>query len=316
MPSAPIQINQTLAEYLAGLGGGNQGQGPFQNEPPPGSGGPTPGSLPYLFQQGMGQIAPPIYSALNSAADWLTGSGKMATTDPNFVQPPMPVPQVPGGNLPFGPGVAANYGSASVPVRGHLGGTPGVDSVNAVAPQASTPQAPGGVTSYSGEPDKYYGPPFQTGASGATGAGGGNNPSNKYGITDPNLVRYLDYSYKKYDSQFGQGWTDTFINNNGMDPISFYMQPFMNDPEASGWQMPGEYGQSGRDYLENRADYAAESQGKFLPGAIEEWTAKHGAPSQYNPIPQEQWDAWWKISLQHGGNPMNQGVGQSAYGVY
>ena len=124
----------------------------------------------------------------------------------------------------------------------------------------------------------------------------------------------IDYAYRFLDGNkdVGIGFTDSFIQRHGVDPISFYMRAFTNDPRAKGYDLPGSMGAEGKQWLISRAAQAAESDARFLPGAVAEWQKVHGNAE----IPPEQWDRWWSISQSTGGYPMNVGEGQNAYGVY
>ncbi len=122
----------------------------------------------------------------------------------------------------------------------------------------------------------------------------------------------IDYAYRNIDKSVGQGFTDRFMSLHGVDPLTFYMRAFTDDPRAKGFELPGEMGAQAKGWLMSRAAYAAESDAKFLPGAVAEWQKVHGNVE----IPQEQWERWWSISQSTGGQPLSVGVGQNAYGVY
>lgn len=129
--------------------------------------------------------------------------------------------------------------------------------------------------------------------------------------------RMIDFAYLSIDGEVGKGFTDSFMQKHGVDPISFYMRAFTNDKRAKGWEMPGAEnpgapGHEGYSWLMNKAANAATNDARFLPGAVAEWQKVHGNAE----IPPEQWDRWWSISQSTGGYPMNVGEGQNAYGVY
>lgn len=122
----------------------------------------------------------------------------------------------------------------------------------------------------------------------------------------------INYGYQVLDRRLGVGFTDQFIQRMGSDPISWYAKQYANSPRFAGWDLPDARGADAREKLIGFAAYAAESDAKFLPGAVEEWKKVHGNAE----IPREQWERWSRIALATGGDPLNVGVGENPYGVY
>lgn len=103
------------------------------------------------------------------------------------------------------------------------------------------------------------------------------------------MNKYVDVSYLWLDKNLGNGFTDAFIDRMKVDPIRFYMKAFQDDPKAGGFKLTGEP----NEWLMGKAAQAAENDAKFQPGAVARWQELHGSNT---PIPQEQWEKWWKMA--------------------
>lgn len=192
---------------------------------------------------------------------------------------------------------------ARMPQGGGRGmGGPAPDPRNAQGPRfsgqpgAQPPQQPQAAPSSLGV-SGGVGPPIPPGAN----AGGGGQGGGAGGPTQQTVSPGMLASRKTLDPILGQGWSDHFASQNGVDPLTFYIKPFANDPRARDLE-----------WLEGKARDAAINDARFQRGGVAEWQKVHGNVD----IPQEQWDTWWKMAQSNNGQPSYGGAGINPWGVY